>query len=98
MTVMMMMMMMVVVVVTHKSVLTRHNKRLSVKLTPSSECRKSLLKALTRIFRLKSNGNTTVKAPSTTAAYTNIKQLQTYETQITPCPSLYKYTEYFLHS
>jgi hypothetical protein len=87
------MMMMVVVVVTHKSVLTRYNKRLSVKLTPSSDCRKSLLKALTRIFRLKSSGNTSVRAPSTTAAHTNIKQLQTYETHIIPSPSLYKYTE-----
>jgi len=88
-----MMMMMMVVVVTHKSVLTRHNKRLSVKLTPSSECRKSLLKALTSIFRLNSSGNTTVRAPSTTAARTNIKQLHTYETHIIPCLSLYKYTE-----
>jgi hypothetical protein len=94
---MMMMVVVVVVVVTHKSVLTRNNKRLSVKLTPSSECRKSLLKVLTSIFRLKSSGNTTVRAPSTTAAHTNIKQLQTYEIHITPCPSLYKYTESFLH-
>jgi hypothetical protein len=89
----MMMMMMTVVVVKHKSVLTRYNKRLSVKLTPSSECRKSLLKALTSICRLKSSGSMTVRAPSTTAAHTNIKQIQTYETHITPCPSLYKYTE-----
>jgi hypothetical protein len=87
------MIMMMMVVVTHKSVLTRYNKRLSVKLTPSSECRKSLLKALTSIFRVKSSGNTTVRAPSTTAAHTNIKQLHTYETHITHCPSLYKYTE-----
>jgi hypothetical protein len=87
------MMMIMVVVVTHKSVLTRHNARLSVKLTPSSECRKSLLKALTRIFRLKSSGNMTVRATSTTAAHTNIKQLHNYETHITLCPSLYKYTE-----
>jgi hypothetical protein len=85
--------MMMMVVVTHKSVLTRHKTRLSVKLTPSSECRKSLLKALTRIFRMKSSGNMTVRAPSITAAHTNIKQLQNYKTYITLCPSLYKYTE-----
>jgi len=83
----------VVMVVKHKSVLTRYNNRLSVKLTPSSECRKSLLKALTSICRPKSSGNMTVRAPSTTAAHTNKKQLPTYETHITPCPSLYKYTE-----
>jgi len=89
----MVMVVVMLVVVTHKSVLTRYNKRLSVKLTPSSECRKSLLKALTSIFRQKSSGNTTVRAPTTTAAHTNIKQLLTYETHIIPCPSLYKYTE-----
>ena len=85
--------MMMVVVVKQKSVLTRHNNRLSVKLTPNSECRKSLLKALTSICRPKSSGNMTVRAPSTTAVHTNIKQLPAYETHITPCPYLYKYTE-----
>jgi hypothetical protein len=63
------MMMMMMVIMIHKSALTRYNKRLSVKLAPSSECRKSLLKVLTSIFRMNSSGKMTVRAPSSTATY-----------------------------